>query len=178
MSLTISIVTAILQKSEAVTLDEFQATSNNIQNVCLNYNRYCKVNFVDKDTYRAFSTSNEIYVYKALINILDKDELFAVLLHEAGHIILNHHKKYFSFMWNNYPITYNNRKILNHSQEFEADLFATYYQLNNKKLNYLPSALKKIMPAGYENYETVTHPSYAKRIINMTTNRSLTIYEM
>ena len=165
-------------KSNAVTLAEFNNISKNVESICKSYNKICDVNYVDKEITRAYSLPTEIYVYKGLIDILDKDELQAVMLHEVGHIVLNHHSRYFEYTWNNYPLSYNNKKFLNYSQEFEADLFATYYQLNNKKLNYLPNALKKIMPNGYENYETVTHPSYTKRIINMTTNRSLIKYEM
>ena len=169
---------SIALASNAVTIEDFNNISKDIENICKSYNKVCNINCIDKESKRAYSLPTEIYIHKGLIDILDRDELQAVMLHEVGHIVLNHHKRYFSFNWNNYPVSYKSLKTFNHSQEYEADLFATYYQLNNKKLNYLPSALKKIMPAGYENYETITHPSYTKRIINMTTNRSLNKYEM
>ena len=161
------IVMVILACNPAYGLTEKEQTSikNKLENTCEFYNTFCNVYFDNTELVQAFTTvQGNIVISTGLANKLSYNEVLAVGCHEVGHRVLKHHIKYFEYIYTNYPTTLKQLKIINHTHEIEADLFATMIARKENTENYLPIALEKIVSKYYRNKASSTHPSVNQRI--------------
>lgn len=163
----ISIVLMILLSNTAcsLTLDEEVKLKHKLEQTCIDYNKTCEVTFSTSSNVQAFTTPyNRIIITSGLSNKLNYDEVQAIGLHEVGHVVLEHCKRHFEATYKLYPISKQQKIILYHTHEIEADLFATMIAKIDNTDNYLPSALKKIVIKQKWNEVSTTHPSINQRI--------------
>lgn len=163
----ISIVLMILLSNTAcsLTLDEEVKLKHKLEQTCIDYNKTCEVTFSTSDNVQAFTTPyNRIIITSGLSNKLNYDEVQAIGLHEVGHVALEHCKRHFEATYKLYPISKQQKIILYHTHEIEADLFATMIARKENMKNYLPIALEKIVSKYYRNKASSTHPSVNQRI--------------
>lgn len=161
------IVMIVLACNPAYGLTEKEQTAikNKLENTCDFYNTFCNVYFGNTKLVQAFTTvQGNIVISTGLANKLTYNEVLAVGYHEVGHRVLRHHVKYFEYIYMNYPTTLKQRQKIRHEHEIEADLFTTMMSKKDDTKNYLPSALKKIVPKYYRNKSSLTHPSINQRI--------------
>lgn len=149
---------------KAITLDEQIKIKQEAETLCTNFKDVCSVKFPMSHIPQGYTTyQGDIILTTGLINYLSYDEVRAVVLHEVGHRVLKHYQKQDKFLqkWN---LSQKELQIFRHSNEFEADLFATkYYKLLSQK-NYLPQALTKLTAPDKMDLSTTTHPSTNSRI--------------
>lgn len=147
-----------------ITLDEQIKISNEAKVLCTSLNNYCSVRFFESYVPQGYTSyDHTIHLSTGLTNYLDYNETRAVVLHEVGHVVLNHYKKQDKFLqtWN-----LNTRELqsFRHSNEYAADEFATKYILLLHQQNYLSQALTKLTAPTKMNLATMTHPSTNDRI--------------
>lgn len=163
----ISIVLMILLSNTAcsLTLGEEVKLKRKLEQTCIDYNKTCEVTFSTSSNVQAFTTPyNRIIITSGLSNKLNYDEVQAIGLHEVGHVVLEHCKRHFEATYKLYPISKQQKIILYHTHEIEADLFATMIARKENTKNYLPIALKKIVIKQKWNEVSSTHPSINQRI--------------
>lgn len=147
-----------------ITLDEQIKISNEAKALCTSFNNYCSIRYFESYVPQGYTSyDHSINLSTGLTNYLDYNETRAVVLHEVGHVVLNHYKKQDKFLasWN---LNMNELKSFRHSNEFSADEFATRYVLLLNQQNYLPQALTKLTAPSKMNTSTSTHPSTNDRI--------------
>lgn len=151
--------------SLATTADEDIKLQSELQSICNSYKNPCVINLTSSNDIQGYTTyKGEIVLTKGLRRVLTYNEVKAVGLHEIGHHVLQHYKKQYTFIAT-HPIP--SAKVIRefrHTNELQADAYATlYYSLRNEH-NYLPEALKKLTANDELHKETMTHPSTYKRI--------------
>ena len=147
-----------------LTLDEQSRISNEAKVLCTSLNNYCSVRYFTSNIPQGYTTyDHTINLSTGLTNYLDYNETRAVVLHEVGHVVLNHYQKQDKFLvtWN---LNMNELKLFRHSNEYAADEFATRYVLLLNQQNYLPQALTKLTASTKINLSSPTHPSTYDRI--------------
>lgn len=150
-----------------ITLDEQIKISNEAKALCTSFNNYCSVRYFESYVPQGYTSyDHSINLSTGLTNYLDYNETRAVVLHEVGHVVLNHYKKQDKFLasWN-----LDQKELIKfrNSQEFAADEFATRYCLITNTPNNLPQALTRLTAPSKMNTTTVTHPSTNSRIERM-----------
>lgn len=145
-----------------------------LETTCKSYKTYCKVNV---DLVATVPRGYTTYEHKIFLSQgkgkrgITEDELLAVGLHEVGHVVLNHHRRYEAFLnnikSNNIILTKEMIKTVRHQHETEADFFATMMAQQLGMHNYLPEALHSIVGDKLMTLETNTHPATIKRIENI-----------
>lgn len=155
----------------ALTNSEKQKLFKDVQNVCIKYNKSCTVSELHYNKVNALTTRDyNIEFTTGILNKLSYNELFAVGLHEIGHIAHRHYKIHDIFYRYTTPRQYKEGlKTLKYLQETDADLFATRYYINNNSFNYLPDALRALAPEHLRNISSNTHPSINSRIEKIET---------
>ena len=102
-----------------------------------------------------------IYITRALSDRLDDNEVLGVALHEVGHHVLQHYRR---FPVTKTTVLFPNAQQVIHSLEYEADAFATLESLRVTKTAGTDTALIKITGEGMSEIETLTHPSTKNRV--------------
>ena len=129
---------------------------------CQRYNRKCKVQFTNQAIVNAMTyPDGHIYITRALSDKLDDNEVLGVALHEVGHHVLQHYRR---FPVTKTTILFPNAQQVIHSLEYEADAFATLESIRLTKTAGTDTALIKITGEGMSEIETLTHPSTKNRV--------------
>ena len=129
---------------------------------CQRYNRKCKVQFTNQPIVNAMTyPDGHIYITRALSDKLDDNEVLGVALHEVGHHVLQHYRR---FPVTKTTILFPNAQQVIHSLEYEADAFATLESIRLTKTAGTDTALIKITGEGMSEIETLTHPSTKNRV--------------
>ena len=129
---------------------------------CQRYNRKCKVQFTNQAIVNAMTyPDGHIYITRALSDRLDDNEVLGVALHEVGHHVLQHYRR---FPVTKTTVLFPNAQQVIHSLEYEADAFATLESLRVTKTAGTDTALIKITGEGMSEIETLTHPSTKNRV--------------
>lgn len=165
MLISIVLMTLLSNTACSLTLDEEVKLKHKLEQTCIDYNKTCEVIFSTSSNVQAFTTPyNRIIITSGLSNKLNYDEVQAIGLHEVGHVVLEHCKRHFEATYKLYPISKQQKIILYHTHEIEADLFATMIARKENTKNCLPIALKKIVIKQKWNVVSSTHPSINQRI--------------
>ena len=151
--------------SLATTADEDIKLQSELQSICNSYKNPCVINLTLSNEIQGYTTyKGEIILTKGLRRVLTYNEIKAVGLHEIGHHVLQHYKKQDKFIATHINPSVKELREFRHTNEIQADAYATlYYSLRNEH-NYLPEALKKLTASDKLHTETITHPSTYKRI--------------
>ena len=129
---------------------------------CQRYDRKCKVQFTNQAIVNAMTyPDGHIYITRALSDRLDDNEVLGVALHEVGHHVLQHYRR---FPVTKTTVLFPNAQQVIHSLEYEADAFATLESLRVTKTAGTDTALIKITGEGMSEIETLTHPSTKNRV--------------
>lgn len=129
---------------------------------CQRYNRKCKVQFTNQAIVNAMTyPDGHIYITRALSDKLDDNEVLGVALHEVGHHVLQHYRR---FPVTKTTVLFPNAQQVIHSLEYEADAFATLESIRLTKTAGTDTALIKITGEGMSEIETLTHPSTKNRV--------------
>ena len=129
---------------------------------CQRYNRKCKVQFTNQAIVNAMTyPDGHIYITRALSDKLDDNEVLGVALHEVGHHVLQHYRR---FPVTKTTILFPNAQQVIHSLEYEADAFATLESIRLTKTTGTDTALIKITGGNMSEIETLTHPSTKNRV--------------
>ena len=129
---------------------------------CQRYNRKCKVQFTNQAVVNAMTyPDGHIYITRALSDKLDDNEVIGVALHEVGHHVLQHYRR---FPVTKTTVLFPNAQQVIHSLEYEADAFATLESIRLTKTAGTDTALIKITGEGMSEIETLTHPSTKNRV--------------
>ena len=129
---------------------------------CQRYNRKCKVQFTNQAIVNAMTyPDGHIYITRALSDKLDDNEVLGVALHEVGHHVLQHYRR---FPVTKTTILFPNAQQVIHSLEYEADAFATLESIRLTKTAGTDTALIKITGGDMSEIETLTHPSTKNRV--------------
>ena len=129
---------------------------------CQRYNRKCKVQFTNQPIVNAMTyPDGHIYITRALSDRLDDNEVLGVALHEVGHHVLQHYRR---FPVTKTTVLFPNAQQVIHSLEYEADAFATLESIRLTKTAGTDTALVKITSGGMAEIETLTHPSTKNRV--------------
>ena len=129
---------------------------------CQRYNRKCKVQFTNQPIVNAMTyPDGHIYITRALSDKLDDNEVLGVALHEVGHHVLQHYRR---FPVTKTTILFPNAQQVIHSLEYEADAFATLESIRLTKTAGTDTALIKITGGDMSEIETLTHPSTKNRV--------------
>lgn len=129
---------------------------------CQRYNRKCKVQFTNQAMVNAMTyPDGHIYITRALSDKLDDNEVLGVALHEVGHHVLQHYRR---FPVTKTTVLFPNAQQVIHSLEYEADAFATLESIRLTKTAGTDTALIKITGEGMSEIETLTHPSTKNRV--------------
>ena len=129
---------------------------------CQRYNRKCKVQFTNQPVVNAMTyPDGHIYITRALSDRLDDNEVLGVALHEVGHHVLQHYRR---FPVTKKTIVFPNAQQVIHSLEYEADAFATLESIRLTKTAGTDTALIKITGGDMSEIETLTHPSTKNRV--------------
>ena len=129
---------------------------------CQRYNRKCKVQFTNQPIVNAMTyPDGHIYITRALSDRLDDNEVLGVALHEVGHHVLQHYRR---FPVTKTTILFPNAQQVIHSLEYEADAFATLESIRLTKTAGTDTALLKITGGDMSEIETLTHPSTKNRV--------------
>ena len=129
---------------------------------CQRYNRKCKVQFTNQPVVNAMTyPDGHIYITRALSDKLDDNEVLGVALHEVGHHVLQHYRR---FPVTKTTVLFPNAQQVIHSLEYEADAFATLESIRLSKTAGTDTALIKITGEGMSEIETLTHPSTKNRV--------------
>lgn len=129
---------------------------------CQRYNRKCKVQFTNQAVVNAMTyPDGHIYITRALSDKLDDNEVLGVALHEVGHHVLQHYRR---FPVTKTTVLFPNAQRVIHSLEYEADAFATLESIRLTKTAGTDTALIKITGEGMSEIETLTHPSTKNRV--------------
>lgn len=129
---------------------------------CQRYNRKCKVQFTNQAIVNAMTyPDGHIYITRALSDKLDDNEVLGVALHEVGHHVLQHYRR---FPVTKTTVLFPNAQQVIHSLEYEADAFATLESIRLTKTAGTDTALIKITGKGMSEIETLTHPSTKNRV--------------
>lgn len=151
----------------AITIDEQLKIKQEAESICTSLKDSCVVKFPVSYIPQGYTTyQGEIILTTGLTDYLSFEEVRAVALHEVGHRVLKHYKQQDKFLkyWNLDPkelVRFRN------TQEFEADEFATRYNLMLGTPNNLPQALTRLTAPSKMNTTTTTHPSTNSRIERM-----------
>lgn len=129
---------------------------------CQRYNRKCKVQFTNQAIVNAMTyPDGHIYITRALSDKLNDNEVLGVALHEVGHHVLQHYRR---FPVTKTTVLFPNAQQVIHSLEYEADAFATLESIRLTKTAGTDTALIKITGEGMSEIETLTHPSTKNRV--------------
>lgn len=129
---------------------------------CQRYNRKCKVQFTNQPIVNAMTyPDGHIYITRALSDRLDDNEVLGVALHEVGHHVLQHYRR---FPVTKTTVLFPNAQQVIHSLEYEADAFATLESIRLTKTAGTDTALIKITGGDMSEIETLTHPSTKNRV--------------
>lgn len=129
---------------------------------CQRYNRKCKVQFTNQAIVNAMTyPDGHIYITRALSDKLDDNEVLGVALHEVGHHVLQHYRR---FPVTKTTVLFPNAQQVIHSLEYEADAFATLESIRLTRTAGTDTALIKITGEGMSEIETLTHPSTKNRV--------------
>ena len=129
---------------------------------CQRYNRKCKVQFTNQPIVNAMTyPDGHIYITRALSDRLDDNEVLGVALHEVGHHVLQHYRR---FPVTKSTVLFPNAQQVIHSLEYEADAFATLESIRLTKTAGTDTALIKITGGNMSEIETLTHPSTKNRV--------------
>lgn len=129
---------------------------------CQRYNRKCKVQFTNQPIVNAMTyPDGHIYITRALSDRLDDNEVLGVALHEVGHHVLQHYRR---FPVTKATVLFPNAQQVIHSLEYEADAFATLESIRLTKTAGTDTALIKITGGDMAEIETLTHPSTKNRV--------------
>ena len=129
---------------------------------CQKYNRKCKVQFTNQAIVNAMTyPDGHIYITRALSDKLDDNEVLGVALHEVGHHVLQHYRR---FPVTKTTVLFPNAQQVIHSLEYEADAFATLESIRLTKTAGTDTALIKITGGDMSEIETLTHPSTKNRV--------------
>ena len=129
---------------------------------CQRYNRKCKVQFTNQPIVNAMTyPDGHIYITRALSDRLDDNEVLGVALHEVGHHVLQHYRR---FPVTKATVLFPNAQQVIHSLEYEADAFATLESIRLTKTAGTDTALIKITGEDMSEIETLTHPSTKNRV--------------
>ena len=129
---------------------------------CQRYNRKCKVQFSNQAIVNAMTyPDGHIYITRALSDRLDDNEVLGVALHEVGHHVLQHYRR---FPVTKTTVLFPNAQQVIHSLEYEADAFATLESIRLTKTAGTDTALLKITGGDMSEIETLTHPSTKNRV--------------
>ena len=129
---------------------------------CQRYQRPCKVQFTNQPIVNAMTyPDGHIYITRALSDRLDDNEVLGVALHEVGHHVLQHYRR---FPVTKTTVLFPNAQQVIHSLEYEADAFATLESIRLTKTAGTDTALVKITSGGMAEIETLTHPSTKNRV--------------
>ena len=102
-----------------------------------------------------------IYITRALSDKLDDNEVLGVALHEVGHHVLQHYRR---FPVTKSTVLFPNAQQVIHSLEYEADAFATLESIRLTKTAGTDTALIKITGGNMAEIETLTLPSTKNRV--------------
>lgn len=129
---------------------------------CQRYNRKCRVQFTNQTILNAMTyPDGHIYITRALSDRLSDNEVLGVALHEVGHHVLQHYRR---FPVTRTTVLFPNAQQVIHSLEYEADAFATLESLRLTKTACTDTALIKITDDDMSEVETLTHPSTKNRV--------------
>lgn len=129
---------------------------------CQRYNRKCKVQFTNQAIVNAMTyPDGHIYITRALSDKLSDNEVLGVALHEVGHHVLQHYRR---FPVTKTTVLFPNAQQVIHNLEYEADAFATLESIRLTKTAGTDTALIKITGEGMSEIETLTHPSTKNRV--------------
>lgn len=179
LTLILAVMCAVTCAAFSITIDEQGELTQEIINLCHDYNKPCSVRISPLVVPNAFThTSGTITITQGLLDKLNYEELKAVAYHEVGHHVLDHCNKLIELSWNNYPANYKLIQRQRFAAELEADAFAARYVSPQA----FESALNKLVPQGYYNKDTLWHPSPNTRVQIMYQNynqyyKSRRIYE-
>ena len=129
---------------------------------CQRYHKPCKVQFVNQPEVNAMTyPDGHIYITRALSDRLDDNEVLGVALHEVGHHVLQHYRR---FPVTKATVLFPNAQQVIHNLEYEADAFATLESIRLTKTAGTDTALIKITGGDMSEIETLTHPSTKNRV--------------
>ena len=129
---------------------------------CQRYHKPCKVQFVNRPEVNAMTyPDGHIYITRALSDKLNDNEVLGVALHEVGHHVLQHYRR---FPVTKSTIQFKNAKQIIQGFEYEADSFATLESIRLTKTANTDTALLKITGGNLIDIETLTHPSTRERV--------------
>lgn len=143
-----------------------------IEQICIENGIHCQVVYLKNGVPNAFVQEDKpvIYVTGDLQNKISKDELQSVLLHELGHLVLQHDKRFkeeneFHKSTFGYEMSPAQACSLHRQMEYEADRFsvltAIKYGYPVLLDNFFENHLKNTK--GYY-LETCSHPAVYKRV--------------
>lgn len=129
---------------------------------CQRYHKPCKVEFINRPEVNAMTyPDGHIYITRALSDKLDDNEVLGVTLHEVGHHVLQHYRR---FPVTKSTILFKDAKQIIQGFEYEADAFATLESIRLTKTAGTDTALLKITGDNLIDIETTTHPSTRERV--------------
>lgn len=129
---------------------------------CQRYHKPCKVQFTNQPVVNAMTyPDGHIYITRALADRLEDNEVLGVALHEVGHHVLQHYRR---FPVTKSTIQFKNAKQIIQGFEYEADSFATLESIRLTKTAGADTALLKITGGNLIDIETLTHPSTRERV--------------
>ena len=129
---------------------------------CQRYHKPCKVQFINRPEVNAMTyPDGHIYITRALSDKLNDNEVLGVALHEVGHHVLQHYRR---FPVTKSTVQFKNAKQIIQGFEYEADSFATLESIRLTKTAGTDTALLKITGGNLIDIETTTHPSARERV--------------
>lgn len=153
----------------AISTKDFQQIKNEAESLCTLYNTRCTITVVDSDTPGAITKEfGKIEVSTKLLDILNSYQVRAVIYHEVGHVVLKHVDKtidYFAGCGKFCNPDY--IAVFRRQYELQADRFSLYTCMFTNKSCDLEGALLKLTPPERVNKSSSSHPSTAKRILQI-----------
>lgn len=159
----IALVLAILGVLDFRVLSALQPTDLFVQTICANYGVDCRVKYdhlTSAPNAYADLNTNTIHVVGGLENMLSKDELMGILMHEVGHIVLMHGKR-FGQEVKLFPAS---ACAIRRGFENEADIFAQSILNKYHRPAVYDNAFKNILSGDEYMLESCHHPSPKHRV--------------
>lgn len=130
--------------------------------VCRRHHRPCQVQFTNHSVINAMTyPDGHIYITRVLADRLEDNEVLGVALHEVGHHVLQHYRR---FPVTKSTILFKDAKQIIQGFEYEADAFATLESIRLTGTTGTDTALLKIVGGNLIDVETLTHPSTRNRV--------------
>lgn len=165
--LTLLITTAL--NVNAMSLVEQVKVIKDTVDTCNKYNVACEVQVHKTNLLQATSNAqNQIKYSTAILNYLPYDEMKSVAYHEIAHLILQHPHQTQRLLFNSFRFNQPMPAYImiehKHSNEYQADWYASYMMKLDNVPNKLDTAIQLLTPINNYHKQSISHPSTYSRV--------------